>query len=473
MLKLRLIAGVLCLVFLCSSLFTSVAVAESSGGLASNKLWSYTAANTTTTTTRMSWAVPQIANGIVLIVNNEMFAVQDGGYHPYGQPQQLIQTLYALDADTGAKLWNVTDFSSIQEPIMVDGVVYFGASHHFYAVDAKTGAQKWVYDTGVGVTCEPCVVDGVIYVATNDLQNQRHKCYVSALDGVTGAELWKHDLGNGNYVSSLTVQNGVVFFRGPDRNLYALKAIDGTDLWNFSNDQSSASGLNTINNTVFFSTHQEFYTLNAQDGSKLWSHNTGSSLYGSPIIAEGVVYLNSPEPANLLACLYGNVYALDAASGDKLWNYSYPTRYSTMSHLEVVSNEIYFHSRDTLFALNKAEGSLRWSKDIGNVTSFTVDDRVVYYNSGNNLGALDAVNGDSVWSYTTTVLQSPVSAVDGGTYFGAGDTVYALGTSVSNQSWLDMGSTSTLLVVAVIIVLVAAIAVIALVKKRSKHRTGN
>ncbi len=51
----------------------------------------------------MSWAVPQIGNGIVLIVNNEMFATEEGGYYPYGPPQQLIQTLYALDADTGAK----------------------------------------------------------------------------------------------------------------------------------------------------------------------------------------------------------------------------------------------------------------------------------------------------------------------------------------------------------------------------------
>ncbi len=373
----------------------------------------------------------------------------------------------------GLKLWNFTDFSSIQEPIMVDGVVYFGASHHFYAVDAKSGAQKWVYETGVGVTCEPCVVDGVVYVATDDLQNQSIGDYVSALDTVNGAELWKHDLGYGICISSLTVQDGGVFLRGPDRNLYALKATDGTELWNFSNDESSASGLTVINNTVFFSTHQELYTLNAQDGSKIWGHNTGSSLYGSPIIAEGFVYLNSPEPANLLACLYGNVYALDAASGDKLWNYSYPTRYSTMSHLEVVNDDIYFHSRDTLFALNKDEGSLRWSKDIGNVTSFAVDDGVVYYNSGNGLCALDAVNGDSVWSYTTTVLQSQVFAVDGVAYFGAGNTFYALGTSVSNQSWLDMGSTSTLLVVAIVIVLVAAIAVIALVKKRSKHQMGN
>ncbi len=413
----------------------------------------------------MSWNAPQIDNGIVLMVNNEMFAVQDGGYHPYGPPQQLIQTLYALDVDTGAKLWNFTDFSSIQEQVLVDGVVYFGASHHFYAVDAKSGAQKWVYATGVGVTCPPCVVDGVVYVATKDLQNQRYRCYVSALDAVTGAELWKHDLGYGYPISSLTVQNGVAFFRGPDRNLYALKASDGKELWNFGNDQSVGSELTIINNTAFFSTYQGFYALNTQDGVKLWSHETGTSLYGSPIIADGVVYLNSPEPSHLLACSYGNVYALDAANGDKLWNYSYPTRYSTLSPLEVSRGTVYFNSRDTLFALNASSGTLCWSQDIGNVTSFAVDDGAVYYNSGNTLNAVNAASKDALWSYTTTVSQSPVSAMEGAAYFGAGSTAYALEASVSSQSWLDIGSDGTLLVAVIVIAAVTVLTAVVLVKR--------
>jgi outer membrane protein assembly factor BamB len=51
------------------------------------------------------------------------------------------------------------------------------------------------------------------------------------------------------------------------------------------------------------------YALKAATGVKLWSFLTGGDVYSSPAVANRVVYFGSED---------GNVYALNAATGVKL-----------------------------------------------------------------------------------------------------------------------------------------------------------
>ena len=56
------------------------------------------------------------------------------------------------------------------------------------------------------------------------------------------------------------------------------------------------------------------YALNAGTGAKLWSYASGKRyMYSSPAVANGVVYIGSDD---------GNVYALNASTGAKLWSYT-------------------------------------------------------------------------------------------------------------------------------------------------------
>ena len=48
------------------------------------------------------------------------------------------------------------------------------------------------------------------------------------------------------------------------------------------------------------------YALNAATGARLWSYTTGNSVYSSPAVANGVVYVGSYD---------GNVYAFDLSGG--------------------------------------------------------------------------------------------------------------------------------------------------------------
>ena len=55
------------------------------------------------------------------------------------------------------------------------------------------------------------------------------------------------------------------------------------------------------------------YALNATTGALLWNYTTGGSVYSSPAVANGVVYVGSDD---------FNVYALNAITGAKLWSYA-------------------------------------------------------------------------------------------------------------------------------------------------------
>ena len=116
------LAAVLCIVFFCTSSFVYVAQAQSGGEVSEpRELWRFTATNTTQTTIRMSWQAPQVGDGVVIVANYEMHTEVAGQEYP----QHLIQTLYSIDAASGAKLWNFTDLSSIQFPVLVDGGLFW------------------------------------------------------------------------------------------------------------------------------------------------------------------------------------------------------------------------------------------------------------------------------------------------------------------------------------------------------------
>ena len=86
------------------------------------------------------------------------------------------------------------------------------------------------------------------------------------------------------------------------------------------------------------------YALSASTGAKLWSYATGSYVESSPAVANGVVYGSSDN---------GDAYALNASTGAKLW--SYPTGRAgdcsgAVSSPTVVDGVLYVGSGVSLYA---------------------------------------------------------------------------------------------------------------------------
>ena len=57
----------------------------------------------------------------------------------------------------------------ISSPAIANGVVYIGSNdNNLYALNANTGAKLWSYTTGNWVVSSPVVSNGVLYVGSAD-----------------------------------------------------------------------------------------------------------------------------------------------------------------------------------------------------------------------------------------------------------------------------------------------------------------
>jgi serine/threonine-protein kinase len=73
------------------------------------------------------------------------------------------------------------------------------------------------------------------------------------------------------------------------------------------------------------------YALNAATGAKLWKLATGDSVFSAPAVSNGVLYIGSTD---------NSIYALDAMTGARLW--SYTTGNSIVYSSPVVANGVVF-----------------------------------------------------------------------------------------------------------------------------------
>ena len=141
-------------------------------------------------------------------------------------------------------------------PAIVNGVIYVGSNDgNLYAVDQQTGTQKWKFTTGARVTSSPAVVEGLVYFGSFD---GNFYC----VDAVTGKLRWRfRNAGERRYtgthlhgsvpegetmpdpfdvyLSSPAVWGGAVYFGSGDGNIYALDAGSGSVKWKFKTGEAT------------------------------------------------------------------------------------------------------------------------------------------------------------------------------------------------------------------------------------------
>ncbi|HET7016060.1 MAG TPA: PQQ-binding-like beta-propeller repeat protein [Streptosporangiaceae bacterium] len=192
--------------------------------------------------------------------------------------------LYAVNADTGEKIWNFPAASTFSSPAVSNGIVYVGSSDgNVYAVAAASGLKVWKFTTQGRVFSSPAVSGGTVYVGSNDGN-------IYALDATSGQEKWHFDIGD-FVLSSPAVAGGVVYVGGLDHKLYALNAISGHKIWAFTTDASIPDSPAVANGVVYVGAGHTVYALSAATGAKLWSFTAASTGASSPAIADGRLYI--------------------------------------------------------------------------------------------------------------------------------------------------------------------------------------
>src|SRR5487761_2590537 len=128
--------------------------------------------------------------------------------------------LYALDAQTGARRWVFATGAPIAltSPAVADGVVYVSSQDKsLYALDAQTGARRWRFQTQSATISAPVVAQGVVYIGSGD-----HAVY--ALDAQSGA-LHATYRTAASVFAQPTVMSGVLFAADALGYVYAFTLV--------------------------------------------------------------------------------------------------------------------------------------------------------------------------------------------------------------------------------------------------------
>ncbi len=235
--------------------------------------------------------------------------------------------LYCLNTTDGSKIWSFETGDEIWgSPAYNDRCIYIGSINgRMYCVWANNGTARWnrsvnLYEQLHGIYSTPTITENKIIFGSEDT-------YVYCLDSATGDLIWKFKT-TGYVYSSAAVNNSRVFISSLEKNddgiLYSLPLNDPNSdtliapsevIWKFRThdfDGGSSPVVSTISGKVLIGSNEgsaggigRLYCLDEQTGVEDWNFTVDGDIHGSPLLANGLVYIGS---------LNNNMYCLG------LWN---------------------------------------------------------------------------------------------------------------------------------------------------------
>lgn len=265
--------------------------------------------------------------------------------------------------------------------------VYVGsADQSLYALDADTGAVKWRFNAGGEINSSPAVLGGRVLFTSSDGT-------LHALDARTGRRLWSRTADY--HQSPVTVaepsSSGWVYV-GSSRGTVEAFDLRGGQHWSFATRGNTVSIPAVRNGTLYVgSSDHSVYALNAQSGALKWSTMTKGSVSAAPTATTEKIYVGSRD---------GSFYALDSASGRILWAHRTAGPIHPSAALDAKRKVVYVGSGDGYFyALDAIKGRQLWKWNLRSpiVSSAAVTPGVVFVGAGNSIVGLDSRNGKQLW----------------------------------------------------------------------------
>jgi outer membrane protein assembly factor BamB len=238
------------------------------------------------------------------IVSGDLLFAQSDGH-----------SLYAFAPNGAApskRIWQFAgDGAPLTTPVVADGLVVFGSGdHNVYALDAKTGAQKWTGTTGYVFTAAPLVVGGTVVIGDQGGN-------IDGFDVATGKPDWSFGA-SGPVDDAAIARDGVAYLVSEDHNVYALDIKTGNQDWSYAmDDYAPFAPVLSGDVLVVANRAGQLIGLDAKSGKLLWQ----TALGGVPFSA---LALWPAQQAVVLKVDDHVVAAFDAATGKALWRYETP-----------------------------------------------------------------------------------------------------------------------------------------------------
>ena len=311
-----------------------------------------------------------------------------------------------------------------------DGVYNTQAPRQFHRV-------KWAFPTGDRVVSSAVMQGGVVYFGSDDGN-------VYAVDARDGRQLWKRATG-GAVSATPAVSGGTLYVGSFDGRFYALNAQSGAVRWKFTTAgerRFEAKGLHGMSpkTQTFFDPFDVFlsspvvadgrvyfgsgdgnlYALDAASGELRWKFAAGDVVHASPAYADGVLYVGSFD---------SRLYAVDARTGKEIWRFQggedpfAHNQVGFQSSPAVVDGVVYTGCRDSnLYAIDAKTGKEKWRVSNGGSwvisSPAVVNGKVIYATSDSSLfHVVDAADGKPLAKQSTKAYVFSSPAVAAGVVF--------------------------------------------------------
>jgi outer membrane protein assembly factor BamB len=265
-------------------------------------------------------------------------------------------TFYALDLQTGNKLWT---FDKGKEKAgfaaaaaVRDGLVYIGdMDGTFFCLDAKTGEKKW------DATSDGEIDSGANFYGDNVLfGSQDNTLY--CLDAKSGKKQWTHQIGDQIRCSPTVVEN-CCFLAGCDGKLHVVDLHNGEETGAVEINSPTGCTPAADGDVIFFGTEGSyFFCVNWKQLQKVWTWQDkakGLSIRSSAALSTQAVVFGGRDKI---------VHARDRKSGDKLWDF--PTKGRIDSSPVIVGDRLYVGSVDgRIYGIDLKTGQQAWQYEAG------------------------------------------------------------------------------------------------------------
>jgi outer membrane protein assembly factor BamB len=347
----------------------------------------------------------------------------------YGIFTCFVVLLFCFGCKSSKKK-EVDERKNISNFTLHENYLYFGAGYKLCRIDLSTKSLETLYATNAIRVEEPVVANGVVYFGGRGLYNGNgargdRDCFF-ALDAQRKTILWRfplapHDYGTYGTYPVLAGENVLVCAR---KYLYCLDRTNGKLLWQIGNWFGETGG--EIQIPYLYKDHI-YYKLNSLennpcDGSWIVASITDGKRtdiipmsedtqgQGLGLEDNGILYLTT-RYANRVP-RNGYVGAIDLANKKLLWEVG-----GDFSQSRPGVNEYFVYTSrcNSIVALYRSTGEVMWEKGIEEITvdpnlawefhfprlastRIAATDKIVFVRDGNGIIALNATNGELIWS---------------------------------------------------------------------------
>lgn len=334
---------------------------------------------------------------VVLAVLFTSHAQAAEGDWPHPRGGLSAQGVAAVElADAYQPAWTYkTAGAVLSSAVIVEGVVYVGSEDkHLHAIDAATGKMKWKFAAGSLIDASPVVDGEVVYVGTDGGM-------MYAIDRKTGKQKWKFQtdgrISGEAAVTDLTDKAGnktrVVLFGSHDGLLYCLDAEAGKKRWTYETGDYINCGVTINSGTVVLGGCDTYlHLVELQTGKKLGEVELGGEVAGTPALTQTHAYLGHMQ---------NEVLAINLKTKKIEWKF-HDRDFPYAGAPAIAGDKLLIGSQGRrLYCLNRKTGEQLWAvRTHGGVEGSPViarKNRAVFGSAGGRLSIIDLTKGDTVW----------------------------------------------------------------------------